>query len=336
MLPGGEPRTFKSLGDSYGKDIRAVYYQSRQLIGVDPRSFKVLGEGRAKDTYGTYDLGIREEDGKNAVTDQVNAGKFYIVVAGAVYWQGQYMPVNDVASFKQLSSVYAKDATAAYFQNSRPLDGADPATFEPIQTNIDGLFLAKDARSLYRDYKQLEGMDPASVQILDGAYIKDIDTVYFYDQRVEGADAPSFAALGDGYGTDARGLWSGSTFLKAGPRGSFKLLAAGYATDGVVVYGHGKEIVGSDPATFKVFTTSHYTLDRNGVYYGGKRITTFSSGFQLLGEGYGGYAKTATEVFYDGVKIIGVNAKTFRAIDEEHGTDGIHQYYRGDSIAKTQ
>lgn len=81
------------------------------------------------------------------------------------------------------------------------IEEADLETFSDL-----GFGIAKDKNHVYdvnfKGYSIIKGVDVGSYFVLDRAYRKDINNVYWYEEIITAADPASFEVLGDGYAKD--------------------------------------------------------------------------------------------------------------------------------------
>lgn len=155
--------TFEVMEDSsYQRDRVTAYYERRPIPGSDGSTFAVLGGGYSKDKTGVYfshyrpvDAALRDKTirlaGASPDSFAVKAGGYAVDVRHA-YHNGIVL-TKDAASFETLASLYAKTASAVYF-DGKPIAGADAKTFT-VPENRDGDADAYDARRRYRNGEPL-------------------------------------------------------------------------------------------------------------------------------------------------------------------------------------
>jgi len=112
-----------------------------------------------------------------------------------VFYYNRIVPEADPATFEFIGDQFwAKDRCRVFCHDSI-VPGADPATAEVV-----GSFL-KDANHVFffpAGYKLLEGVDPATFEVLRSAYYRDKDRIYCHrptEGFVEGADVLTFEEL---------------------------------------------------------------------------------------------------------------------------------------------
>ncbi len=196
-------------------------HKTMLLRGADAASFEVLKWGFARD--------------KNKVFHGFNVAK------------------ANPQTFRQLTCRFSEDGRKVFYYN-RVVPEADPATFEFLgggcwardshrvychasvvagadagSAKVVGTFL-KDAAHVFffTGYKLLEGVDPATFELLRCCYYRDKDRVYcagFQEGFVEGVDLPTFEELpgqhpSHGNAWDKNWIYRGSKRLR--PRSEFQ------------------------------------------------------------------------------------------------------------------
>ena len=129
-----------------------------------------------------------------------------------------------------ISYLYARDVRTVYYAG-KPLPGAVPATFQPIENGAGNHFYGTDGRTVYFGSKPIEGADPKTFKILwqtiyegcgSSTYSKDATHVYFstfgtatstVTATVPNADPATFEALINGFGKDNRGYYKEAIYI---------------------------------------------------------------------------------------------------------------------------
>ncbi|WP_080656824.1 DKNYY domain-containing protein [Stutzerimonas stutzeri] len=131
-IPGADAPSFKSVGEFFAIDARQAYYARRPILGSDPASFKILKGNWSRDNrevyFQTRSLGVC--DLATFELRPENHGQ-WALDARCAYHREHRLPLRDRASFRILSSSYAKDSFAVY-SGAKVIEGADPATFEVL------------------------------------------------------------------------------------------------------------------------------------------------------------------------------------------------------------
>ena len=210
-----------------------------------------------------------------------------------VYGGGQ---ASDGPTFTALNTWYSKDKFRVYYCDTerdskeywsirrnviKTIAGADAATFRLLG---DG-YTARDKLHLFEEDKIVQVQDLESYELLEHAFARDRMRGYYRKREVAGSDGGSFAALDADYAIDKSRIYYVDGFYIGGAingvrHASFKALGGGYATDG------------------------------NRGYYRGKAITSEAAASLQYLEAMG-YAKTASQVFYNGGLMQGADAPSF-------------------------
>ena len=166
-------------------------------------------------------------------------------------------------------SPYKVDGDSVLYHN-KPIAGADASTFDSMD---DGEF-AKDAHHVYVSGVHIDGADPATFQILEGAYARDETRFYCGSVRMEVRKPDEFEVV------EVGSIWStclskssflfdyGDPFaeLVISPD-SPVVVGQGWARDGEVYY-YGPAIVeAADNATFEIIS-SFEAKDAEREYHG--------------------------------------------------------------------
>lgn len=217
-IDGADTVSFEVLDATYARDRSRVYMNGRPLAGADPSSFELLSRpGFAKDSRHVY--------------------------------QGDRPISDDPAHFELLDGGLAKDNVAVYWMDGSVLS-EDPSHFV-IVSNTDHYLFTKDSRTVYVNGKPIAGADPASFRVLQGAYARDDERIFYFTEQLT-ADLPTFRVLDGPYASDARNVyWMGKTIPGADPY-TFRVLNADFecSADKTHAYYRQAVISGADPRSF--------------------------------------------------------------------------------------
>jgi len=226
-------------------------------------------------------------------------------VGDQIYFRHDAVEGADSATFIALDEDYGKDKAAAYFgdtfrdskdyflvKKTRVLTiaGADAASFRVLK---DGY--AADAARPYYEGKPFTVRDVASFEVLDYGFSRDRVRGYSVRNEIAASDGATFVALDPAYARDATNVYY--AFLDNQSK-------IGRMQPTVTI------IAGADAGSF-VGKTGSYAVDARGVYFRGRAISSSPAAFERLNLSY---AKTASEVFYDGEKVPGADAATFKVL----------------------
>lgn len=218
-IDGADPASFHVFDQTYARDKSTVYVDGRALPGADARTFDLLDRpGFAKDANHVYQRDRRLSD--------------------------------DPTHFELLDGELSKDSAAVYWSDGAVLSD-DPAHFAII-TNVDSYLFTKDATTVHANGNPIDGADPATFEVLQGAYARDDKRVYYFAEQIADADLASFRALDGPYAADAtRVYWMGEPITGADPE-SFRVLNADFecSADARRAYYRDSVVAGADPSTF--------------------------------------------------------------------------------------
>ncbi|MBP6827157.1 MAG: DKNYY domain-containing protein [Saprospiraceae bacterium] len=291
-------------------------------------------------------------DGKEVSKDLKVLNEVFAKDDTTAYFKRYSIPDADVATFSAVDRHYAKDKNTVYYcDESR--DGvnyyltkhsvivrvkhAHPASFVSM-----GNGYTEYARDDQRGYFQGVGFavqDVASLEIIDGYFLKDKHLVYYGQVPVKGSDPGSFRILNHNYAQDTAQVYyytfpneGGITVIPCEGR-SFSLLEYPYSKDeSSVFYIHAK-MKGVEAATFSILG-NNYSKDRQTVFFEDKKISEADAAtFEVMPEYKSTtqelyFAKDHARVFWKDQKVAGAAPSAFRAIDFGYATDGKHVFYQ--------
>lgn len=218
-IDGADPVSFHAFDQTYARDTSTVYVDGRPLPGADAGSFELLNRpGFAKDAHHVYQRDRRLSD--------------------------------DPAHFELLDGELSKDSAAVYWSDGAVLSD-DPAHFA-IVSNADHYLFTKDATTVHVNGNPIDGADPSTFEVLQGAYARDNDRVYYFTDQIAGADLASFRVLDGPYAADAtRVYWMGKPIEGADPQ-TIRVLNADFecSADARRAYYRNSVVAGADPSTF--------------------------------------------------------------------------------------
>ncbi len=219
-----DPKTFKSLKGSYGRDSRHVFFRGGIIDGADPNTIKILKDGYACDDKQAYYCGdaLNGSDGKTfqSLGERYARDKFRVYFDGEAmentdpvsfevhtyyltedkkdfYWLGKELNVQDKTTFTVLGDKdsrctrWAKDRYNGYFmEDGSVIRGIDYASFHPVAEEVhlySGCYAADKNKVYYRN-KIVKGADPASFKEIDYLICQDINGVYKEDRITQVKD----------------------------------------------------------------------------------------------------------------------------------------------------
>lgn len=265
-------------------------------------------------------------------------GNEYLRDKDQVYFKSTKIKNADPSSFVVLKRPFSKDKNKVYY-NSHSFQDLDVSSFQFVEDNN---LVLKDKNHAYAvppgDFGEYGPNNliipfvPENLQFLNKYYGKDDKVAYYKGKPIVGSDSKSFIALDDVYGKDAQTAYYRGIPITGSDAQTF-ILDGIFAIDRNKVYTEGIQVIGVDPATFKVLDDGDYTKDKNGVYYRvtgvydkNRMLTHFSPGViagadpssftTLINErSGGGYTKDKNSVYKWGIPVTGIDPATFTLID---------------------
>ncbi len=254
-------------------------------------------------------------------------GASFARVGDQIFYRYDAIEGADNASFVALDAYYGKDKARAYFGDTYrdardyflvkknrvfTVVGADAASFRVLRDS----YAADTARPYYKG-KPFNVRDVASFEVLDHGFSRDRVRGYSARTEIAGSDGATFISLDPEYARDANRVYY--AFVENQTTG-------GQMLPTVTV------IAGADAASF-VAKTGGYAADTRHLYFCGRAISTSPDGFERLSLSY---ARTASEVFHDGERVVGADASSFKVSQPpEEGVDAADdkaRYLRGKRI----
>ncbi|OBA91969.1 hypothetical protein A5662_21575 [Mycobacteriaceae bacterium 1482268.1] len=218
-IDGADAATFTALDNTYGRDRSTVFVNGHRLPNADAASFELLGRpGFAKDRDHVYHR-------DHPISD-------------------------DPAHFALLEGELAKDSHSVYWSDGSVLSD-DPAHFAVI-SDADHYLFTKDGRTVHVNGNPIDDADAGTFQVLQGAYARDKNRVFYFHQAIADADPSSFQTLDGPYARDATHVyWMGKVIAGADPA-TFRVLNADFecSADAQRAYHQQSVIAGADPQTF--------------------------------------------------------------------------------------
>lgn len=218
-IDDADPATFKAFDSTYAVDKSRVYLNGVVLDGADAGSFELIDRpGWAKDRDHVFHR-------DRAISD-------------------------DPAHFELLAGDVAKDSRAVYWSDGSVLS-EDPEHFA-IVSNADHYLFTKDSTAVHVNGNPIPDADPATFEVLQGAYARDGRSTFYFDGPIAGADLSSFRPLDGPYASDsAHVYWMGKTIDGANPS-TFRVLNADFecSADDRRAYYQQAVIANADPTTF--------------------------------------------------------------------------------------
>jgi DKNYY family len=161
-ISGANAASFEAFDTTYARDKSRVYFDGRPLPDADAASFELRDRpGFFKDRQHVYQL-------DRPISD-------------------------DPAHFELLDGDLAKDGASVYWSDGS-VRSDDLAHFV-IVSNQDHYLFTKDSRTVHANGNPIDGADPATFRVLQGAYVQDGQRVYYFTDPIDGADPNTFRVL---------------------------------------------------------------------------------------------------------------------------------------------
>lgn len=180
----------------------------------------------------------------------------------------------DVASFETLCEEYTRDKNRVYYKvisNDEfiviVLPEADPASFELLGGN-----LTRDKKRVWYSYEIQHGVDPATVEPIEGGPVyRDKNSVFYQYVAIAGADPASFKHIGSGYFADSKRVYWGPGPIPGADPANFQVMGDSFiAKDSSKIYRSGVPLPGYDVASFELILHSEAGFqifsDKNGIH----------------------------------------------------------------------
>lgn len=141
VVNGASPTTFEVMADEWGRDGNKLYYTYKYIPTGDPDTLQDIDS----EISGAY---------------QKDKNNIYYTESG---FDDPILESVDYATFRPISSQYAKDKSYVYYYGRTIIEGADPETF----VDLNDYGYAKDKNHVYINDHIVEGEDPATFSIED-------------------------------------------------------------------------------------------------------------------------------------------------------------------------
>lgn len=198
-----------------------------------------------------------------------------------------------VMQFRLIDDAYATDGVR-HFHEDVVIDEPGFELMEP------GYGYARTSTRVFRFGKVLEGVDARTFEVTwpVNSTTRDKNHVYFQDRPIHGADPVTFELISPHY----------------------------LFRDRRAVYLEGQEIVGADPKTARPSEFHVYTIDRNHVFRGTKKLERDVASFEELQPPW---SKDRFGIYHDDKRVPEADLATFRAISVGSAEDRNYRYQSG-------
>lgn len=267
---------------------------------------------------------------------------YIIVVSAFAFYVSNPSTHNATAYNSKLSEqYYLQDGQATFVRNGNffqlggvAIEGADPDTFEVIDDAY-----AKDANHVYYNGKPITAANPNSVELAasaldsdgrDSGYIISDGKVFCYGELIEGVDIASFSYLFGSYAMDKDYIYY-YIDIKI-PRKALPTMVSNtnhaYMRHGEQILYHG-EVISDQASSFKLID-DEYAKDSVNVFSRGEIIEGMDAeSFKVLTPYY---RKDKNQAYYFNYPILGSDAATFKVLNDAITKDKHRLYYNGNII----
>lgn len=238
---------------NYKKDENYVYFGTDTVVGADPKTFEIINKEFAKDKNHIYYEGDMLEDSDSAtfVVGEIPKDKsnvYLFLICEDNQWDQCYQKVEgaDPATFEPIKYGFYKDKSHIFY-NTKLVSEADINTFVVYDGGKYGYTYGYDKNYIFViGYNRVGVIREKCIDLrqIGGYYLRCDDKVYYVDKLLIGADAKTMIPIGS---------------------------TSNYAKDSKTVYFDGEIVVGADTATFGIGDGIN-AKDKNYTYRYGKRI----------------------------------------------------------------
>ncbi len=161
----------------------------------------------------------------------------------------------------------------------------------------------------------VEGADPATFDVIDQSYAKDINNIYYNGKPVAGADPSSVTLVPSGLASE---------HISESSENSDN---SGYLISDGKVFCYGEIIDGADSTSFSYLLGS-YAMDKDYLYYYIDIKIPLTAIPVVMPNASESYIRHAGQVIFQG-EVISNEANDFKIINDEYAIDASHVYSHG-------
>lgn len=214
-IEGSDATTFLAEGE-YAMDKNHVYFGHLPIDGADPRTYKYLGNGYGRDKDNAF-FGSDVIYGKSTV-EKIDLGTFvfvgddYAKNKDYVFYLGNILKSADPATFVEASDNYTDDYLKDknyVFYRGEILENADPATFVLINE-----YYMKDAKNMFFGGSRIPNVTSKNFTVLQGIYGTDGKHIYVGKIILEKADVATFETTGFASAKDRYATYDGGSRIE--------------------------------------------------------------------------------------------------------------------------
>lgn len=338
--------TFQYLGDDYFINNDVLYYQNDKIkIGKVYDNNYELVEYRWLKYNNTLYFNGREKLQINSPESLVFLDPAYLKLDGKVYYYNNLVEDADINSFESIGEFeMARDKDNLYYRgesisgsHGNSLVFLENEYFHDknqvyrynekyehlyIHRDIDissikviSDFILIDDKNVYWNGDKVPTADPKSIEYISGTYFKDSNHVYSCLEKID--LNPKYLKIKEGYiAYDLNNVYFYTHKLNL-DGSKLKIIDTNILMDDKNVYVGEKQVIGADPASFKI-ANEFYFKDKNRLYYYDKPLELDIESTQILGSSY---CKDKDKVYYCGKVIDGADPKSFQSLRYSFGKD---------------
>ena len=256
----------------------------------------------------------------------------YAIVGAEVRYRNMLVDRADVASFTPLGWAWAKDLHHVYAYGCR-VDGASPATFEPL----DAVY-GRDGERVFAGSSALDA-DVATFRTLDGGYAVDARHAYYGELRLgwlvacwtlEIADPATFATRTCGWAVDRVHAYASGIVVPDADPAQLVALTRWFASDGRRAFADGRVIDVADPASLRALS-EHYAIDDGHVFHADILWRAIECADRATFRPLGDFAADAHFLYWGEEVVAGLDPRSARVLSRSFvATDQqVHYFYSG-------
>ena len=309
--------------------------------------------------------GYKEKDGKVFFNGKEITDKSFVVFSdefaksdSAVYYKSYCINGADIKTFVPLDAHYAKDKNTAYYCDEEregqnyyltkhsvivKIKDVHSESFKLMGEGYEGY--AKDNKQSYLKGTGFQVKDVATLEIIDGQFLKDKYQVYFQQKPVKNADVYSFRVLQKSYAKDAARIYyygyhneanNGIHEIPANAN-SFTVLEYPYSKDETSAFHVFTKIAYSDANSFSV-VGNDFSKDKNHVYFETKILKgADAASFIIIQHEESlddfNFTKDKSHIFYKDKMMSVTDLNGFKVLGLEYSMDHKNVYH-GTNIVK--
>ena len=241
-------------------------------------------------------------------------------------------------------TIYIVVSMSIFYYMSRPATH----NAKPLNAKISNQYYIKDGKVVYViegnffaiGEVEIEGADLATFEVIDNAYAKDVNHVYYNGEKVLKGQPNSVSLIPSALnpsGLDTRYLISGNkvfsygTEIKGADPTSFSLIAGAYAMDEHYIY-YTYDVKIPREVTPKIMDNDQYLKHGEQVLYQGKVISEQASHFEVIDEQY---SKDLNYVYSYADIIKDMEPEDFKVLSPYFRKDKNQVYYFNKTIKKS-